>query len=842
MGFEPTAKIIEMNRFRWIILLILICLPMPESLTSGSVDAQERRVGARVHPGGTGRYTPGRWGLVGSTLTNENSDQEQEITVVVLPPNGNGVQYARRIAVPPAVSYTTGVPVYVPKSNRGNVDFQYLRFAEGKVDQAVQGQGSEQQFMQSFATAVGENPQARAASLDNDDHPDHLLESLNRFNEVIRYRERGDETFLPLQLELLSNHPELLEPLEHLSISDERLLQRPALMDSLRLWVQRGGRLVVAVNLSGAELWNGLFGSTAPMTFVQEASSHEIHLQINPEYSESRHPMREVKRSYSEPVRYLRTITENIEPIWNIDEWPVVIRLPFGDGEVIGVLIDADGLIEERLDDGKGIPWRLFDAADSRISAIMYKLSEPDLVTPSVVMEQANDEVGYSIPSVRLPLLVALGFPLILIVVGLWFLRRHVSERLIWAAPILALLLAIPPMIAGIRQRTVAPTTVVDFRTIKAIPGQTLLAADGQSILYSPDGSPTAISSTRTTRYTPPVQAGRMEARRQTTTPSGVREWDGISFPAGLTPIEVQSSVAVDRPLSAMLSFDENGLVGRLDSGPFTRPTDLILAGQSPERLSLQLGEDNRLSGGIEDLLSPNSFVSGTLLSSEQNQHEAVYRQLFFDKGRPTAFPAESTVLYWADQNLNPDAIGAGKNPEYHGKALIVQPVQWVPPKANQPITIPSAAIEYKGIPDATGKYSVPFSNQYRDWVSREIATDFLLQFRIPDACLPLQAEEVECSLRIRAPSRRVILSAGNSVAPLTEFETLESPLGVTSFQVPPELIEDGLRSGQFVMKFDVSDLLMKDDGEQDAGGEQDDSWMIEQVRLNIKGRRISEL
>lgn len=816
------------------VLLILLC-----GVVQKPILAQDQSAGVRVHPGGVGRYTPGRWGLVAGTFTNPDPTKTQEFTTVVMPPNAGGFQYGRRLSIPPGVNFVSEWPVFVPPGVTGNANFEFLKFQAGKEDQVIQTQIGEQ-LIQNFGSAFGREPAAWAGGLHDPQHPYESLDNLRRLNQVIRFQERRREGQLSLQLDRLSDQPEVFDPLEHLCVSHSGMLNRPALMDALRLWVQRGGRLVVAVDLAGTDLWNGLFGGTAPLTLISEASANDIRLQLNPDYRKTRFPISVVEKSYDTPIRYLRVVAENIEPIWSIDNWPVAIRLPFGKGEVVGLLIDSKALIEAKQDTGEGIPWKAIESGGARIADLIYKLPESNLISTDALLNQANQEIGYSIPSFTLPVLIALGFPVLLMVAGIWLYRRSCPERLIWLIPGLAIAIALPAVYAGIQQRSVAPATVIEYRTIRAITGQTLLASDGTSILYSPDSAPTSISSTANSQRSPPIQKGRMESRRQMIAPSGERQWLDIAFPAGLTPIPLKAATSLSKPLTAWLSFDAKGITGAIDSGPLQNPSDVILAGMSPERMSLDILKEGTLQAGIDRILPQDTYAFGTILSSQQIQRERTYRSIFETRGRSSAFPAAPTVLYWANHAREQFGV-SNEDTLFTGTTLVAQPVEWRAPEPNQPILIPAGAIEYQGVASAGGKYSSTYSNQNREWVSREMATDFLLEFRIPDVCTPFDPDVIDCSLRIRAPARKVILSAGNDPSSLTEFHTAVSPLGTMNTKIPAEIVREGLKTGRFVVKLDVGELELNNDAETEpATGEQDDTWIIEAVQMNITGQRVS--
>lgn len=818
-------------------IILRISLILLGALATSQSKAQDLSAGARIHPGGVGRYAAGRWGLVGGTFANPNSTQAQDFTTVVMPPNGGGLQFGRRMRVPPGVSFLSEWPVFVPRGGAGNMSFEYLKFQEGNEDQVVQEQVGER-LIQNFGTSLGSGTEAWAGVLDSDRHSEEVLHNLRRFSQVLRYQERQQEGLLALQLDRISDQPEVFEPLEYLSLSHEGLTNRPAVMDALRLWVQRGGRLVVAIDLAGTDVWNGLFGSTAPMTLVQETSSTDIKLQLNPSYSKTRHPISVVDKSYDEPVRYLRVIAENVEPIWSIDGWPVAIRLPFGEGEVVGLLIETRAIIEPKRDTGQGIPWKLIESGGSRLAEILYKLPDPDLINTDAILVQANHQIGYGIPSVTFPILIGFGFPVLLVGLGIWLYRRSCPEKLIWFVPVFAILVAVPPMIGGIRQRSVAPTTVAEYRTVRAIPGQSNLVADGTSVLYSPDSAPTSISSSGGTQHNPPISPGRRETRRQMTTSSGDRDWSRISFPSGLTPIPMRSSQIASQPMVAKLSFDEDGITGTVQTGSLKDASDLILAGVSPERMSLNLESDGHVSGGVDRLLAKDTFAHGTLISNQQRQREQTYRDIFNLKGRPRAFPETSTLLYWANHARKEHGIG-DEDTVFTGTTLVAQPVQWIPPELDQSVVIPAPAIDYRSISNADGKYSSTYSNQNREWVSRESANDFLIEFRIPQACTPFEAQTIDCRIKIRAPARQVILSSGNSPTELSEFHNVTGPVGILNVQIPADSVQNSLQTGSFILKLDIGELNLNSDEDSSASGEQDDSWMVQQLQVNLKGRRV---
>ena len=59
-------------------------------------------------------------------------------------------------------------------------------------------------------------------------------------------------------------------------------------------------------------------------------------------------------------------------------------------------------------------------------------------------------------------------------------------------------------------------------------------------------------------------------------------------------------------------------------------------------------------------------------------------------------------------------------------------------------------------------------------------------------------------------------------------------------FAIPAELLKPAASHGRFWLHFDISDIAAAVNSSDESVGEQDDTWAIDRLLIELKGKRIA--
>lgn len=299
---------------------------------------------ASVRVGFDGRYKTGYWAPVQVELQEATPGQQVAVRLVV--PDGDGVPTAVTQAVPPRVKTRPGRTRSVALTAKlgraeGGLTAQLL------VDGRIRAQ-------RRFAAGLQQDDRHIRLGLDTLDRLLVTLERAGRLAEAIRIAV-GDRWFdvhvvdvpganeLPIRwvgydavdtLVLSTGNPDALRG----------LAEDPARRNALIRWVERGGRLVLFLGQDAAELWqeSSVLAALAPGRFDKLVSLSQAPALEN--YSQSEHPI-----AANDPQTRLHVVRiTDVEGTIEAHEGtrpadlPLVVRTPFGFGQVTLVTVDPD--------------------------------------------------------------------------------------------------------------------------------------------------------------------------------------------------------------------------------------------------------------------------------------------------------------------------------------------------------------------------------------------------------------------------------------------------------------------------------------------------------------------
>jgi hypothetical protein len=314
--------------------------------------------------------------------------------------------------------------------------------------------------------------------------------------------------------------------------------------------------------------------------------------------------------------------------------------------------------------------------------------------------------------------------------------------------------------------------------------------------------------------------------------------WKNLDQPDGIQTFAERSIETLDRPLSGTASFDEHGIVGKLDSGGLKEVGNLLVAGFGADRMSLKLESDGSFHGTPLDVLPNGIYSNSRLVTDQQHRRAEIYGSVFNSSGRDHAFPYAASLMFWAQSTREVLRVG-DSNARRERSLLIVHPLRMMNPDIGAKITIPSAFTTFRTTPNSEGLgFSGVYDNARRQWAKTEAASLSFLECQVPVVCLPFEVETAQLDLTIRAGSRTLSVSAG-SFESQTLISTVDSPLGKQTIIIPPDLIRESLRNGKFYLTLSVSDLGDSEHDEE-ASATQDDYWEISQLQFTLTGKRTA--
>ncbi len=840
---RPVSSDSEITRLRGGMLLVFLpalLLISAESVCSDEpAAASQPELKLRMSAGGIGRHVSGRWSMTRAVVANEGSETQTAL-IVVTPPASGGLQYAKEFPVPARAVFETSWPVRVGRIDRQTSDFAYLMFPNGAEDGLIH-RSKQDEFIPTYSGMIEPNSTLGLTGFlpDADEPTEHIDSTLNLLR-LMSYSRREEPNVITFRPADLSSHGECLEPLDQLTVTSSELLNYPNAIESIRTWLQRGGRLWIRLDRTGIDVTRALLDDALPLSVVGETTANSMLLTLNPDYRQETYKTREVERTFDEPVRHVRVVQDGGEAFWNIDGWPVAIGVPVGRGTAVITTVDSSVFYVRRKKTQQDTPeFQLIPSAELIQNSLFVNRQEP-MLGETAVTEQAASVIGYRIPSRLTAIGLTLCFPALLLAVGVWLQRREKGERLILLLPVLAILIALPAVGIGSLGRGVAPKSVIETGFVQSVPGSKRLVSDGYASVFDFGSEALNVSGSEGTIVEVDADPTNRDYRQLVWTGVDSCHWEGLRPPDGIRTFHVRPLETLQRPLSVTATFDENGVVGKLESGGLTETGDLIFAGMSPDRMSLKLDSAGQFRGTSADVLTVGNFSGGQFVSDQQRRRAEIYASVLDLTGRDQAFPQVASLLFWAQSNRQMLNIGRS-DVRRERSLLVVHPLRLEQPEIDTPITIPSPFISLRTMQDSEGDgFSLVFKNGKRQWLKTETSCRSFMEFQIPSVCLPFEVDTAILELFIRAGSRTVTVSAG-SFESQTVVSQLDSPLGAQSMKVPADLIRESCRNGKLYVALDVSNLDAAE-ADENASETQDDYWEISRLGLTLTGMRTAEV
>lgn len=811
---------------------ILFCL----LLLSASHECHAQQVSGQVTSGGVGRYKIGQWGLVRGQFNNVTA-QDQQITAVVTQKSNPGTQFARSIVVPAGSTRISQWPVLVHPVDEDYFEYEYL-FVDQQDGRETVDRRSNDSILESFVV-VAKSAETKLEP----EYCGHLYSvdaSSEQHSEVTRTLSAfcrtasAQHAIIDCNQQQIQSSPEALDPLSQLVITSPDLWRFQQTCDSVRFWIQRGGKAVFFLDRVGEDSMRAVLGDSLPFTLVDTTQLLQLNLR---NHTVGR--KRAVHESYDvqlvEPFPLVRTLFHKGSVRWSHAGWPVVVEIPVGRGVVYVVTVPPRLLLSE------SNPAELAAFSVEILDNIFKTAAEEPLLTSEMLSTVGQGKIGYSIPERWFPAVVLGAFIILLAGVSFYLTRRQLQNRLLLAVPVCAALAVLPVMVTGMSSRTSAPATVIQTQVVEAASGQTSLAADGVATIFEPVSESMDLTLNHHATLAMPRSGLGNVRRRFTWIDEGKYEWNGFTQPAGITSYETRSIVQLPKTLSAVASFEDDAIVVRVQNSAMLAPQDAIIAGPGPDRMEARfLNEASEFRTEPTDLLAAGQISNRTLLSETQILRKQLYSEIFDSGGRLQPFPVQPSILFWTDQ-IAGAVESSSESLKHEASTLIALPLGFKAPAIGQSITLPPVLLPYVSVADENGAFSSALQNRQREWIERKQGSDTLLKFSLPDVCDPFYCEAASLELRIRAGSRTVKISVGN-VGDFKEITSMSSPVGNMTIDLPVDLLNSTIDQNAVFLKLHVGELEIGTADDLQSSSEHDSFWKIDRVLLTLKGHRTSNV
>jgi len=584
--------------------------------------------------------------------------------------------------------------------------------------------------------------------------------------------------------------------------------------------------------LSAADLTvAGILGGDAGFHIVDRTSLTQVRIDRSIQGSaDSESTIRE----FEKPVDFTR-----VEPgpqftvLHRVNGWPASFVRSVGQGKLLVTTLGARAWCRPRTDEDPESPFDIIADVPVLMPAMEYLSQQlqpgaaptfpsynPGTVEGDAFAPVVMGDIGYSIVGVGTASMIFGGFLLMLLFLALGLRKWGRLEMLAWVGPVAALSTGVAFMTLGEASRRAVSPTVAVVQRIAVNPGSPEVSVAGLLGHYT-EGGPANIGSTRGGLLELDMSGLEGQTRRLVTTDIDAWHWENLTLPTGVRLASYATVAPTRETISCVAHFSGKGLAGKLSAGRFHGLADVVIQAPSRRAFSMRLSPDGSFLIGEDDLLAPDQFVAGTVLTDDQQKRQAIYRRLLSDS-RAQRSSEEATVYVWADPI--PAPFDFGSQLRSVGSALISLSLELEHAPAETLVTVPRGFMSYRRILEAGAT---------QPNLEGQAAIDQHLRFQLPPSVLPLQVEKARLWAKVESPSRRFTVS-GHSKNGIVRLKSEHSPVDPLQIEITQHdlLVLD--EHGGLHLDIAVSDA-------DPALDEQPPKWSIQTLELEIVGRTLKK-
>lgn len=824
----------------------------------GTAPGQERsplRVGG-LSPGGLRIAVTERWGEISFTVRNP-SNAPREARVVAFHDGEDDAKYARDLHVPANVSLTAWMSIGpVPKLKPGDKPFSkigrtlhFILFDRtGGTPVVVLPDGDEKlrdravlyrpktEWSTALLTDEPVNPDESSFR-----HPTPDVEAA----ELVRVMRnlRGASDYLSVVRDpSLPATPEAYDGTDQIVLACNRLKSDPHSRAALRAWVERGGQLWVMLDQVEADLLGSLLGEECAPQVVDRTSLTSVRFQRT-STADRQEPIGDKfgARDFERPVAFVRVALTGRETVHHyVDSWPASFSVRVGRGRILVTTLGPHAWYRPRV--AAGGPVR--NVAEGRVAAPGNDLPSPfpmypdmpvaldPLVELSTDLKPAEhpfttddlrplllDEIGYQVPDRRAVAGILGAFVAALVGIGFLLRRSRRTEIVGWLVPGAAVAAgAVFYFFAGASRHSIPPTAAI-AELAEAIPGSGEIARIGAFAAYQPTAGPVRLAAPRGGVLDFDFDGLDGQTRMRVQTDRDAWHYEQLSVPAGVRQ-GLYRTTDTDAA-SAIASFGPDGVRGQLVAAGYRDPADAILVARNRETSGVRIAADGTFTIGRDELLAPDQYLAGAVLSDRQQRRQSIFRKLV-GSGLPDHYDNRDFLMAWTSPAEIPFRTNEGSRAI--GSSLLAVPVEYERPAAGTSVFVPRAFLPYRRWLE--GRARAPTLDSTRPIEMR-------LRFQLPASVVPMAVEKATLIAKVRAPQRKVVISGYEGETAAKIFEAAE----------PTELMRVEITDPRF-LKLDATGGLhvgFAVTGNAEIGGILESFWAIESLQMELTGKTVEK-
>jgi hypothetical protein len=801
----------NLSCFTWRIAGILLFL------AATSASAQQTPIRTTGAAGPMVGVRPKVWSAARTRVTN-STDADADMLAVIgfdLEPN---VQFGRSVWVPAHSVIATWIPFHAPVFKPA---FNTILKSETILLDANSA-ATEHAIMRQESSMIGQRDEFDnivALLSSRDDTSIMVIAARRSIDSTSRKDARNLATVIELSLERFSSYPQTLGEFDTLVLGDGLEKLDIAQMQNIRQWVLGGGTLWIVAGETDDDHLQMLLGDAWSARTIDRTELQDYTvLQDVPRMGR---PL-PAEVHTDDPVELLRMAPgKNMTVLERVNGYPAAMRFPMGLGRVFVTALAPAG-------------WATApDKPSQALTTLSQNIFSPENPLPTVaaklapaVAALAPAQVGYKIVPRSLVIAVMAGFCLAFLIAGSALLRVGKMEWFVVAGVALALVASGALWAEARAVHGAVPLTVASAGSMQVFPDQPAMREQSAVVLYNPGGAAGPLESDTGSQFWPTQGMPNGRLTRLVFTDRDRWQWQDLSIPDGsMLRGNYTESTDLSQPIRARVQLSENSAEAHCDAGPFGPIQDVLLAGPNGAML-VHAAADGAIDAADADLVRNDQFISGSVLTDVQRQHQEVYRQLLADVSPIT----EPTLLGFGGQPF--PGVAVPQDVQRRDTLLLSVPIEFVPPAVGTTMTIPSAFIPFEVVRrPAISLGLFPYQTTLHKWmanISGPQPTLQLLQFALPRSLLPMKLTDVTFDMTLRAPDRDVTLIRLDQSTPTT-LVSVHAPLGLVEAKMTGADCPAIDAAGHITLGFSVSALV----------GEDKRTWDISDARVTVTAEKL---
>ncbi|MCO8124612.1 hypothetical protein NHH03_22935 [Stieleria sp. TO1_6] len=755
-------------------------------------DATIPDTSVNVSPTGVQRFAKGKWAAMSAVGINP-SDQDTEEVVSVYLGDHPDLQFSRRFWLPAHSKRQTWLPIQIPPATPlrdQQITSSMMRivdsgdgevFTENRLGMPLTKRSLMLTNAEINTGLILEPPQWDGSGMSESSRADLY---------TMLYAARDSAINSSLELSLVNFRSDFLPPthrsldaLDQMVIADDHLKHDTSGLLQLRQWLRDGGRIWIMLDRVASASVQTLLGDDMTFSTVDRVQWNDFQIEAGADRPGQ--PFESESWSSEIPVEMVRVMGDFNEVSFQINGMPAAFWQPVGRGEVLFTTAST----------------RAWMQPDQTPGRALYELSqrffEPRMKAPRsgpAMIPMLDQEIGYQIPQRWIAGLV-LGINALLILgFGCWWAFQRRLERMAILIPVSALTSAVLMILVGNHYAKSVPSTVATGQVVRVFDATDQAEVSTVHSVYSSDAGDLALKSNSGTLTLPLNLGDASQHQRLVWNDDQSSQSIGLTQPPGVVRhFFSDSTVLLDQPLKLRGTFDAKGFRGKLQGLGDRKwedavivaspgPATAVVADPSERAPSSQDSADQpaTLVATTDNLLAPDQFISGALLSDTQRMRQEFYRRVFATP-EEQPFGRETSLLIWTD----PLDLGDQFADRFarRGTALLSVPIQIDTPVPDADFQVPATFIRTETFAGHRG-VSFVFNPRTGRWLSQLTKpTETELLFRFPAELATMTLKQVRLKIKLNAPSRSLIVQAMVDGQPTTVYEQSD-PSGTIEFTI----------------------------------------------------------